>query len=175
VVDVVEVDVVVVDVVVVVVVVVGGAQTGPPGVPTHSVVQQVPWALRQASVDPWGGGQQISSPTHCVPTGQQALSQHWAAVAQQSGPHLNGTAGGQTQAVPFHVCWPGQVIGLGVGVGRRAASLSLSSSVPPARAAPPIPRMPLSNERRLVPDASDLTSESNFRSSIPRPPRLVRS
>lgn len=161
---------VVVVVVLVVVVVVGGAQTKPFAVPTHSVVQQVPWALRQAFAEPLGGGQQISSATHCVPAEQQALSQHCVAVAQQAGPHLFGAAGGQMQVPPLGIWLPGHLTGVGVGLGRRAASLSPSSIGPPATTPPPSPSRPLSRERRLVPVAIDFTSESNVRSSMPKLP-----
>lgn len=63
--------------------------------------------------------------------------------------------------MPFHCCPVGHAMGLGVGVGRRAASTRGSASVPLTATAPPSPSNPFSTARRFVPRASDLTRESN--------------
>jgi hypothetical protein len=80
--------------------------------------------------------------------------------AQQAGPHVSSPAG-QAQIVPFQVWRPGQVGGLGVGVGRRAASVSRSESAVPVRTAPPSASKLLNTIRRLLLVASVLVIASN--------------
>jgi hypothetical protein len=97
-------------------------------------------------------GQHSSSPIHTVPSGQQALSQQAAGVSQQSGPQTERPSG-HTHPLPDETCRPGQVAGLGVGVGRRAA-LADPLPRPPATVAAPKPSRLLSTWRRERPDAS---------------------
>lgn len=163
---------------------VGEGATHTPWEQTFGSGQQAPLAQTDAS----GGrpparvlvGQQPLSGVQ-VPL-QQALSQHSVCEVergygsaglpvQQAGPHLLGALAGQVQTPPTLVCWPGHVTGVVDGVGRVAASESPSTAVAPIRAAPPRPSSPLSTVRRLAPDAMDLTSESNRRSSMNHPHR----
>src|SRR5215211_121710 len=84
---------------------------------------------------------------------------------QQSGPHLLSPPG-QTHWPPLATCLPGHLTGVGVGVGRRAALVSLSCSALPSAAAPPIPTNALTTDRRDAPEASNRASRSKRHSSI---------
>src|SRR5687768_17123547 len=65
-------------------------------------------------------------------------------------------------------------MGVAVGVGRRAASIESSTTVP-ATAAPPSPRSPLRSVLRLVPAASRRVSESKRLSSIEHSPNYRKN
>jgi hypothetical protein len=121
-------------------------------------------------------GQQTSSAVH-VPE-QHALSQQveyagfpgltaWS--LQQAGPtpgtHCDKPAG-QTHFVPFQVCTPGHLVGVGVLVPRVAASVLSSSSTLPVAATAPRPSSPFKTVRRLAPEASALVNESKRLSSM---------
>lgn len=120
------------------------------------------------------GSQQDSSGVH-APKQHEPSQQTDCPATQHSEPH-SSLPSGQQQSRPHGIWFPGQVGGRGVGVGRRCASVGAGSrSTEATAAAPPNPSNPLMAPRRLTPAASDLTSESNRRSSMHLPNAIRRT